>query len=105
MTRTDLLAKFERELPGESSHLAFMPFRGSSMEQIRKGVSSMSTADNPSQPSPYTYSQAFSQGLNSASIPMQSSQATAETITLNGKNALAKLQSDLHRLQVDFLTF
>lgn len=38
MTHTDLIAKFEKELPGEKSHLAFMPLRGSSMEQIRKGV-------------------------------------------------------------------
>lgn len=38
MTRADLIAKFEQELPGEQSHLAFMPFRGSSMEQVRKGI-------------------------------------------------------------------
>ena len=38
MTRADLIAKFEHELPGEQSHLAFMPFRGSSMEQIRNGI-------------------------------------------------------------------
>lgn len=38
MTHADLIAKFEQELPGERSHLAFMPFRGSSMEQIRKGI-------------------------------------------------------------------
>lgn len=38
MTHADLIAKFENELPGEQSHLAFMPFRGSSQEQIRKGV-------------------------------------------------------------------
>ncbi|MGV3612417.1 MAG: NUDIX hydrolase [Fluviicola sp.] len=38
MTRADLIAKFEHELPGEQSHLAFMPFRGSSMEQVRKGI-------------------------------------------------------------------
>ncbi len=38
MTHADLIAKFEHELPGERSHLAFMPFRGSSMEQVRKGI-------------------------------------------------------------------
>jgi len=38
MTHADLIAKFEHGLPGEQSHLAFMPFRGSSMEQIGKGI-------------------------------------------------------------------
>ena len=38
MTHADLIAKFKNELPGDRSHLAFMPFRGSSMEQVRKGV-------------------------------------------------------------------
>jgi 8-oxo-dGTP pyrophosphatase MutT (NUDIX family) len=38
MTRTDLISKFEKELPGERSHLAFMPVRGSSSEQIRQGI-------------------------------------------------------------------
>lgn len=38
MTHADLLSKFEKELPGERSHLAFMPLRGSSMEQIRQGI-------------------------------------------------------------------
>lgn len=39
MTYADLIEKFSGELPGESSHLAFMPFRGSSREQIQQGVS------------------------------------------------------------------
>lgn len=34
----DLIEKFSRELPGEKSHLAFMPVRGSSREQIRTGI-------------------------------------------------------------------
>lgn len=38
MTREELISKFEKELPGERSHLAFMPVRGSSSEQIRKGI-------------------------------------------------------------------
>lgn len=38
MTHEDLISKFEKELPGESSHLAFMPVRGSSSEQIRQGI-------------------------------------------------------------------
>ncbi len=38
MTHADLIQKFEKELPGEKSHLAFMPFRGSSMEQVRQGA-------------------------------------------------------------------
>jgi 8-oxo-dGTP pyrophosphatase MutT (NUDIX family) len=38
MTHADLIAKFEHGLPGEQSHLAFMPFRGSSMEQIKQGI-------------------------------------------------------------------
>lgn len=38
MTHADLIKRFEKELPGEKSHLAFMPLRGSSMEQIKKGV-------------------------------------------------------------------
>jgi 8-oxo-dGTP pyrophosphatase MutT (NUDIX family) len=38
MTYEDLISKFEKELPGESSHLAFMPVRGSSSEQIRQGI-------------------------------------------------------------------
>lgn len=38
MTRADLITKFKKELPGEKSHLAFMPLRGSSMEQIRQGI-------------------------------------------------------------------
>lgn len=38
MTHADLIRKFEKELPGEKSHLAFMPFRGSSMEQVKQGV-------------------------------------------------------------------
>jgi 8-oxo-dGTP pyrophosphatase MutT (NUDIX family) len=38
MTHADLIQKFEKELPGESSHLAFMPLRGSSREQIKKGI-------------------------------------------------------------------
>lgn len=38
MTHADLIKRFEKELPGEKSHLAFMPFRGSSMEEIRKGI-------------------------------------------------------------------
>lgn len=39
MTRDDLIEKFSGELPGESSHLAFMPYRGSSREQIQNGIS------------------------------------------------------------------
>lgn len=38
MTHADLIKRFEKELPGEKSHLAFMPFRGSSMEEIKKGI-------------------------------------------------------------------
>lgn len=38
MTHEDLISKFEKELPGERSHLAFMPVRGSSSEQIRQGI-------------------------------------------------------------------
>lgn len=38
MTHADLIRKFEKELPGEQSHLAFMPKRGSSAEQLRKGI-------------------------------------------------------------------
>lgn len=38
MTHADLISKFKKELPGERSHLAFMPFRGSSSEQIRQGI-------------------------------------------------------------------
>ena len=38
MTHQELISKFQNELPGEGSHLAFMPFRGSSMEQIRQGI-------------------------------------------------------------------
>jgi 8-oxo-dGTP pyrophosphatase MutT (NUDIX family) len=39
MNYEDLLDKFSQELPGEKSHLAFMPFRGSSMEQLKSGIS------------------------------------------------------------------
>ncbi|TSJ40186.1 NUDIX hydrolase [Fluviicola chungangensis] len=38
MTHADLITKFKKELPGEKSHFAFMPSRGSSMEQIRRGI-------------------------------------------------------------------
>lgn len=38
MTHADLIKRFEKELPGEKSHLSFMPFRGSSMEEIKKGI-------------------------------------------------------------------
>lgn len=38
MTHADLIEKFSGELPGEDSHLAFMPFRGSSREQIQQGI-------------------------------------------------------------------
>lgn len=38
MTHADLIKRFEKELPGEKSHLSFMPFRGSSKEEIKKGV-------------------------------------------------------------------
>lgn len=38
MTYAELIRQFEKELPGEQSHLSFMPVRGSSMEQIRKGI-------------------------------------------------------------------
>ncbi|AEA44488.1 NUDIX hydrolase [Fluviicola taffensis] len=39
MTHEELLEKFSQELPGEKSHLAFMPFRGSSLEQLKSGIS------------------------------------------------------------------
>lgn len=38
MTYADLIEKFSGELPGEDSHLAFMPSRGSSRAQIQEGV-------------------------------------------------------------------
>ena len=38
MTHADLIKRFKKELPGEKSHLSFMPFRGSSMEEIKKGI-------------------------------------------------------------------
>lgn len=38
MTHADLIAKFEKELPGEQSHLAFMPLRRSSAEQVKQGI-------------------------------------------------------------------
>ncbi|WP_343635978.1 CoA pyrophosphatase [Fluviicola sp.] len=38
MTHAELVSKFDQELPGERSHLAFMPVRGSSREQIRQGI-------------------------------------------------------------------
>jgi len=38
MTHEELIRQFEKELPGEQSHLSFMPVRGSSMEEIRKGI-------------------------------------------------------------------
>ncbi|MDR0802160.1 CoA pyrophosphatase [Fluviicola sp.] len=38
MTHADLIEKFSGELPGENSHLAFMPLRGSSKVQIQQDV-------------------------------------------------------------------
>lgn len=38
MTYNELIEQFKKELPGEKSHLAFMPLRGRSSEEIRKGI-------------------------------------------------------------------
>lgn len=64
-------------------------------EQIRKGVSSMAALNQPPLPS-----SAYPSQPSMAAMPMQSTQASAEAIALQGRNALAKLQQDLQRLQV-----